>query len=216
MAEPNKRYDLCQNHYSDLVCASSSDPVDASSPGFLAFTSLRRLWRKLMNQVWYVRRWGITGYIKRMISPDFPKKRASASVADLPTSAPQYGVLNLQPGELVEIRSEKEIFSTLDRNQKLNGLAFQREMSHFCGKRYRVFKRLTKIIVESTGEKRNIRSPTVLLEGVICDGTEHGGCDRSCFLFWREEWLRRVAPDSTMSGMQTGPAGLEPRPARGA
>jgi hypothetical protein len=53
-------------------------------------------------------------------------------------------------------------------------------------------------------EKRNIGSPTVLLDGVMCDGTEHGGCDRSCFLFWREEWLKRVTPVGTLSGMQTG------------
>ena len=120
----------------------------------------------------------------------------------MPAPASRPGTLNLQPGDLVEIRSEKEIFCTLDRSQKLNGLAFQPEMRHFCEKRYKVFKRLERIIVESTGEKRNLRSPTVILEGVICDGTEHGGCDRSCYLFWREEWLRKVSPDGATAGGQ--------------
>jgi hypothetical protein len=32
---------------------------------------------------------------------------------------------------------------------------------------------------------------TVLLDGAICDGWG-GKCDRSCFFFWREAWLRRV------------------------
>jgi hypothetical protein len=102
--------------------------------------------------------------------------------------------LNLQPGEWVEVRSVKEIFATLDKRGKLRGLQFTPEMVKFCGKRLRVYKKLDKIILEATGELRKIRSPTVLLEGVFCDGKAHAGCDRSCFCFWREEWLRRVSP----------------------
>ena len=51
---------------------------------------------------------------------------------------------------------------------------------------------LEKIIIETTGEMRPISTPTVLLEGVFCDGSAHGGCDRTCFCFWREGWLKRV------------------------
>jgi hypothetical protein len=92
----------------------------------------------------------------------------------------------------VEVRSIKEIFATLNGGDKLKGLRFNPEMAEFCGKRFRVYKRLDKIIVETTGELRNIRTPTVLLEGVFCDGRAHGGCDRSCFCFWREAWLKKV------------------------
>lgn len=67
-------------------------------------------------------------------------------------------------------------------------------MLKFCEKRFRVYKTLDKILLEATGELRKIKTPTVLLEGVICDGKAHGGCDRSCFCFWREAWLRRVNP----------------------
>lgn len=101
-------------------------------------------------------------------------------------------VLKLQPGEFVEIRSLKEIFTTLDDQGKLRGLRFTREMEKFCGKRFKVYKRLEKIILEATGELRRIRTPTVLLEGVFCDGQAHGGCDRACFCFWREAWLKRL------------------------
>jgi len=100
--------------------------------------------------------------------------------------------LKLQPGEFVEIRSLREIFATLDDQGKLNGLRFTREMEKFCGKRFKVYKRLEKIILEATGELRRIRTPTVLLEGVFCDGQAHGGCDRACFCFWREAWLKRL------------------------
>lgn len=103
--------------------------------------------------------------------------------------------LNLQPGELVEVKTLKEIFATLDENNKLRGLAFNPEMEKFCGKRFRVYKRLDRIILETTGEMKKVRTPTVLLEGVFCDGRAHGGCDRSCFCFWREAWLRRVSSD---------------------
>ena len=99
--------------------------------------------------------------------------------------------LNLQPGELVEVLSEDEIRSTLDSNGKLKGLAFMPEMKKYCEKRFKVYKRLEKIVLETTGEMRNIKN-TVLLVGVICDGSAHFGCDRSCFCFWREAWLRRV------------------------
>jgi len=100
-------------------------------------------------------------------------------------------VLNLQPNELVEVLSEDEIRSTLDSNGKLKGLVFMPEMKKYCGKRFKVYKRLEKILLETTGEMRNIKN-TVLLEGAICDGSAHFGCDRSCFCFWRESWLRRL------------------------
>jgi len=69
-------------------------------------------------------------------------------------------------------------------------------MRKYCGKRFRVYKRLEKIILETTGELRTVRTPTVLLEEVFCDGEAHGGCDRSCFCFWREAWLKRVTPQN--------------------
>jgi len=99
--------------------------------------------------------------------------------------------LNLKPGDLVEVLSEEEILPTLDTKGKLRGLDFMPEMKKYCGHRFRVYKRLEKITLETTGEMRNIRN-TVLLRGVICDGSAHFGCDRSCFCFWREAWLKKI------------------------
>jgi hypothetical protein len=100
--------------------------------------------------------------------------------------------LDLQPGELVEVRSEEEILATLDDNGKYKGLFFMPDMMKFCGKQYRVYRKVEKIMLETTVELRRLASPTVFLEGVYCDGTAYGGCDRSCFCFWREAWLKRV------------------------
>ena len=100
-------------------------------------------------------------------------------------------VLNLQAGELVEVKSIFEIRRTLDENDRFKGLYFMGEMRQFCGKRFRVHKKVNRILLESTEEIRKVRN-TVLLEGVMCDGHVQCGCDRSCFYYWREAWLRRV------------------------
>ncbi|WP_243668663.1 hypothetical protein [Methanoculleus chikugoensis] len=42
-------------------------------------------------------------------------------------------VLDLQPGEFVQVRSLEEIRSTLDENGKYKGLLFMPEMEDFCG-----------------------------------------------------------------------------------
>jgi hypothetical protein len=107
-------------------------------------------------------------------------------------------VLDLQPGETIEVKSETEILATLDASGKYKGLLWMPSMSRFCGKRYQVFKRLNIILLESTLEFKKVRH-TVLLEGVLCDGNGFYGCDRSCFHYWREAWLRRVSPDGTLA-----------------
>ena len=101
--------------------------------------------------------------------------------------------LNLQPGELAEVKTEEEIRATLDADGRNHGLLWMRGMDRYCGKRCRVFRRVNTILLESTGQQRKMKN-TVLLEGLTCDGSDFFGCDRSCFYYWREAWLRRV-PD---------------------
>jgi len=99
--------------------------------------------------------------------------------------------LNLQVGELVEVRSQEEILATLDSRGRNRGLGFSAEMLKYCGKRYQVLKRVDIAINEETGKLRQINS-TVILEGVTCDGTYHEHCKRNCYCLWREIWLKRV------------------------
>jgi hypothetical protein len=99
---------------------------------------------------------------------------------------------DLKPGDLVQIRSEQEIRSTLNKDNIFKGLGVMPEMAKFYGKEFRVFKKINKIMVEATGELRQIKSPTYLLDGVFCDGEYHKNCDRSCFLLWKREWLKKV------------------------
>jgi hypothetical protein len=98
-------------------------------------------------------------------------------------------VLDLEPGEIVEVKSLPEILKTLDDKGKYRGLVFTPEMRRHCDKRYRVYKRLELMFDEYHKSQRRVKN-TVLLQGVVCEGAGIG-CDRSCFLYWREIWLRR-------------------------
>ena len=57
-------------------------------------------------------------------------------------------------GDVVEIRSAKEIAATLDASGCLDGLAFMPEMAVHCGRRYRVQSRASKTCVEGLGLRR--------------------------------------------------------------
>lgn len=101
--------------------------------------------------------------------------------------------LNLKPGEWVEVLSFDEISKTLNRNGKYKGLFFMPEMAKFCGGKFKIFKKVTTVRLESTGEVRKFKSSTFILEGVYCDGENFAGCGRTCFHFWREVWLKRIS-----------------------
>ena len=100
--------------------------------------------------------------------------------------------LNLQPGESIEVKSMESINDTLNEQGHNRGLYFSPDMRLLCGRRSRVRNRIDKLIVDGTGEMRQLRN-TVYLEGSMC-GCSHvafGGCPRGEFVYWREIWLRR-------------------------
>jgi hypothetical protein len=120
--------------------------------------------------------------------------------------------LDLRIGELVEVRSEREILATLDEHGRLDGLPFMPEMLRFAGKRVRVYKRAIKACdtIGNTGMYRMERA--VHLEGARCDGQAHGGCQAACLLYWKEAWLKRL-PDGTAAEAAAPPAATEEEPA---
>jgi hypothetical protein len=105
-------------------------------------------------------------------------------------------VLGLRPGELVQIKSEEEVRRTLDASGKNLGLGFMPEMWPYCGRQGRVLRRVEKICLEEASRTVRAMKNTVILEGLFCQGNSIG-CDRACFYFWRECWLKRV-PSSSM------------------
>ena len=124
-----------------------------------------------------------------------------------PTGAPAGAPpepLDLQPGEIVEVKKPEEIAPTLDRRGRNRGLVFTPQMKPFCGGRYAVKNRVDRMILETTGRMREFKS-TVILEDVTCDGTVIlGGCSRNAYHLWREVWLRRVSPPSDGSSSTAG------------
>ena len=103
-----------------------------------------------------------------------------------------------EAGDLVRVRSKEEIQATLNPWGILKGCKFMTlEMSPYCGTTQRVFKRLERFVDERDYHVKKSHG-VVLLDGLYCEGTsDYGRCDRSCFYFWREEWLEKVDEEVT-------------------
>jgi hypothetical protein len=185
----------CHGQFDGLVCCS-----DAKNWSLVT----RFLWRlrlAVLHTNWHIRTKGLLGMTKHIVSKllavfGLGKKRGDSG-SDKSAAISAEDVLNLKPGEWIEVKSEQEILATLDQKGRYKGLGWMCNMRKFCGKRYRVFKRLETMLLESNRQYRKVKD-TVLLEGVMCDGEEWYGCDRSCFHFWREVWLKR-APSPQLS-----------------
>jgi len=106
--------------------------------------------------------------------------------------------LDLKAGEIVRIKALEDIEKTLDKNGKLDGLYFMREaMAKYCGGTYAVKKSVVRFFDERRGKLQRLKN-VVILDGVFCEkspycGEESAGCDRTCFIFWKEGWLERVS-----------------------
>ena len=116
-----------------------------------------------------------------------------AVVSKTPTVA-----LDLQPGELVQVRSKREIEQTIDANKKNRGLFFDVEMLPYCENgTFSVRSRVDRIIDEKTGRLIKLPNPCLILDGATCSGLHSASrmfCPRHVYPFWREIWLKRV-PD---------------------
>lgn len=162
----------------NLVAASSPDPASGGSNKLLARGKRMLVYRMpFMVPIVMPVAYAVVYGKKRSA----PRKRVDFEAAD-----------DLKPGDRVQVRSEEEISSTLNSNNVFKGLGMMPEMVNFFGGEYKVFKKVDKILIESTGELRRIKSPTYMLEGVLCDGGSHQGCDRSCYIMWKREWLKKL------------------------
>ena len=111
--------------------------------------------------------------------------------------------LNLQPGELVRVKTRAQITETLNRWLSNRGMAICYEMKRCFGREAEVRYRVDRLINEKTGEMREI-ADTVTLQNIgrcgslgeecLCYG-EPGDCPRGELMYWREIWLERVNPE---------------------
>jgi len=114
----------------------------------------------------------------------FPKGKAT------PTTT-----LNLQPGELVRIKSHEEILETVDEENKNRGMYWDAELVPYCGKTYRVLSRVSRLIDEKTSKMIEMKTPCIILDSVVCQARYSQCrmfCPREMYPYWREVWLQRV------------------------
>ena len=167
---------------------------EASSP--LKRTDIRQYWKDLISG--NVSLWTMIRYMPLAVYNTVIRKLGRDPipfVKGLAGTKTPSEVLNLQPGELVEVKSAEEIMRTLDANNGNRGLYFDEEMLPFCGKRYRVKERVDRLISDRTGTMITMKTPGIILEDVVCMGCYHPSrifCPRGIYSFWREVWLRRV------------------------
>jgi hypothetical protein len=108
--------------------------------------------------------------------------------------------LDLEVGELVQVKSGDEIMATLDKTLRNRGLLFDKELLPYCGKTYRVAARVEQIVNEKTGRMMRLPNDCVILEGVACQGIYSRNrlfCPRAILPYWREIWLRRTETEAT-------------------
>jgi len=111
--------------------------------------------------------------------------------------------LNLQPGDLVHVRSKDEIMETLNSQQRNRGLYFDVEMTPYCENgSFKVLKRVEKIVDEKTGRMLKIPNACLILDGVTCSSHRSSYrmfCPRAIYPYWREIWLERACGSPPLS-----------------
>jgi hypothetical protein len=101
-------------------------------------------------------------------------------------------VVPLQAGDRVRVRSRPQIEATLDYWGELKGCGILDGMWQYCDTSQQVLKPLKRFLDEREFKMKRCRG-IVLLDGVTCEGIDaFGRCDRSCYFFWRQEWLEKI------------------------
>jgi hypothetical protein len=108
-------------------------------------------------------------------------------------------VLDLQPGEIVRVKTRRQIEQTLNSESKNRGLWFDREMHRFCGGQFRVESVVRTIVDEASGKLLTMGSSCIVLAGVSATGEYLGLCPQNELIFWHEIWLERVGGCRTPS-----------------
>lgn len=116
--------------------------------------------------------------------------------------------LNIQVGELVQIKPYDKILETVDEKLNNRGMTFHAEMAMYCGKTFRVTQRLRKMMNEKTGQLMVLKNECLVLEGLECVGiyAKPIYCPRASYPYWREIWLERVdiSPGQSAAGLTIG------------
>ena len=172
-------------------------------------TSLRRILSGLIYSLYYnisqagigvgpAMRWFYNKFRWVWRGSMFPRKPGTIA-AGKPTPAV---MLNLQPGELVRVKSHEDILKTVTEDNLNRGMYWDAELVPYCGGTYRVRSRVSRLINERTGKMVEMKTPCIVLDSVICQARyspHRMFCPRAMFPYWREIWLERVEETSLQS-----------------
>jgi hypothetical protein len=113
----------------------------------------------------------------------------------------------IRPGDVVEVKSPREIIQTLDADGALDHVPFMPEMIESCGRRFRVSKQVVTTCCTGASPRAFRGDGVFTLDGLRCSGAAHDGCQKACMIFWREPWLRKV--DEAVMGSESQPEDSE-------
>jgi hypothetical protein len=132
---------------------------------------------------------------KRTGGPSYPMRNQGPGGAGR-SSHPE---LDLRPGEVVRIRTKREIEASFDGRYRNRGLWFDPDMLRYCGGTYRVLRKVTRQIDEKSGRMLTISNPCIVLDGVTATGEYIAFALLNELTYWRESWLERInAPSSSL------------------
>ena len=160
--------------------------VSSSSSRLNGFDKIKLLMRRLISAV--SRRLKKVQILSSMQS----QRKESQLAADTTGFSQVNG--SLKPGDEVYILPMSEIRKMLDDKRRTEGLAFMDGMEKYCDTKAKVYKRVNYLYDESRMKMVKCKN-MVILEGLICDGKmtyAEEGCDKSCFFFWKESWLKKL------------------------
>lgn len=182
--------DVWRCQYTDLVDASS--PIGELEPSqYVGELRARNIGLgRFLSVFWRAFWWRVERRVFKR-QPDMPQLAGAERVDG--------EKLNLQVGDLVEVRSLQEIGRTLDANARHRGLTFTEELTPRCGKQFRVRGRVERLIDKDTGRMIELKNECITLDGVVCSGDRTPGCwfcPSEHYTLWREAWLRRVESSS--------------------
>lgn len=190
-SEPLPWWDIRQ-YIKDYTSGNSSLAQLMQSGVYGAYTTLSLANRRTLG---IPGRWLYDRFQQLRNGIPFPRRMGKIP-GDQPTPRED---LNIQPGEIVRIKSYADILSTINEHGSNRKMQFDADMVPYCGGTYRVRSRIERFIDERTGEMRTLKTPAVILEDVFCLGcySHHRmQCPRSIYSWWREIWLERVSDEA--------------------
>jgi hypothetical protein len=180
---------------SDGWRCQATDALKASAP--LKRSDVRQYWRELTNGNYNPLRFA--GLLIRAFVMDCAyylgllKTLPLRGTGQVATKGPK---LNLKPGELVQVRTPREIAATALVNYPLHAFFYPESLSA-VGKHLAIEgKPAVLAALVKGGRMLKIPRDCVILDGVACSGERsvcgRWFCPRGIYPFWRESWLRRV------------------------